>query len=293
MSIAHKKARLLYQMITSLIHSPKTFNNIIQGVTNMKKTVILSLLLIGLFSLQNASATDFGTNITIYDNNSSSPGWYGNQEDQEVEPGCYTGQAWDLEAFFLNGSLLTMVGGYNFVAGLDGWDSGDIFFDVDGNAIFGDIHLSPDGIQNVPNTFGYDYVLDMNFSNLTYNIYSLTANSIVSRTYYGINYGSSPWRYVSGGNDLGNGTIAYLSGLTDAQVGNGLSGGTHNAATVNLGFLGPNVTFISHFTMKCGNDNLMGQGVIPEPGTVLLLGSGMLGLGFMGWYRKRRSIGEK
>jgi hypothetical protein len=32
---------------------------------------------------------------------------------------------------------------------------------------------------------------------------------------------------------------------------------------------------------------------IPEPGMLLLLGSGMLGLGFMGWYRKRRSIGEK
>lgn len=28
---------------------------------------------------------------------------------------------------------------------------------------------------------------------------------------------------------------------------------------------------------------------IPEPGTILLLGSGFLGLGFIGWYRKRKA----
>lgn len=29
--------------------------------------------------------------------------------------------------------------------------------------------------------------------------------------------------------------------------------------------------------------------VIPEPGTILLLGSGFLGLGFIGWYRRRKA----
>lgn len=63
-----------------------------------------------------------------------------------------------------------MVGGFNFVNGYQGWDSGDIFFDVNEDANFGDIHLGPDGIRNVQNTFGYDYVLDMDFPNLTYKI---------------------------------------------------------------------------------------------------------------------------
>lgn len=117
---------------------------------------------------------------------------------------------------------------------------------------------------------------------------------MVSTTYYGINYGSGPWRYVPDGdlNLISSGhSIIYQTGISDGDVG--LLGGTHNAVTVDLGFLGSNVTFISHFTMECGNDNLMGRGVIPEPGTLLLLGSGMLGLGFMGWYRKRRCLGEK
>jgi len=43
--------------------------------------------------------------------------------------------------------------------------------------------------------------------------------------------------------------------------------------------------FYAHYTMGCGNDNIMGQGEIipnPEPATMLLLGFGLLGAAGLG-----------
>ena len=96
----------------------------------MIKLLVVSFSILFLFS--GGAMAD---NITIYDGNSSSEtGWYGTQEDQEVEPGMQTGQYWDLEGFFLDGSMLSMVGGFNFKTGRDGYTSGDIFIDIDGDA---------------------------------------------------------------------------------------------------------------------------------------------------------------
>ena len=64
------------------------------------------LLLLG-FALAltagDASALVLGDNITIYDGMGIGTGWYGAQEDQEVEPNNLQNQSWDLEGFFLNG----------------------------------------------------------------------------------------------------------------------------------------------------------------------------------------------
>ncbi len=123
----------------------------------------------------NALALDLGANITIWD------GMGSDAEDNEVEPGCVQAQKWDLEAFFLNDSTLTMVGGYNFRAGEGGYASGDIFIDVNGDAKYGPANTGSGGGNSITtNTFGYDYVLDLDFSDLTYTVYGLTDASTLS-----------------------------------------------------------------------------------------------------------------
>ena len=272
----------------------------------MKKIATLFSVVTLVFGMMTGSSHAFGVNITISDENYDTSGgassWYTNHEDQEVEPGMQTGQRWDLEGFFQNGTQVTMVGGYDFKNGEVGnnkrWYSGDIFIDVDGDAKYGNIDGSADGIFEVKNTFGYEFVLDLSEDMTSYSIYRLTSASVVKTAYYQQNQGSSPWQYVKDGELIGAGTITYKTGLTDAETGfaSDLDRKTHNAVTVDLAFLsdrnlmeGYQLTsaFTLHYTMGCGNDNLMGKYVapVPEPSTILLMSAGVCGL--VGVSRKR------
>ena len=228
-----------------------------------------------------AAAPVHATNITIPDLVGSGSGWYGAQEDQEVEPGCVQAQRWDLEGFYLDGSILAMVGGYDFAAGQDGFLSGDLFLDVDGDVVFGTDNFGrtgDNGYYNVGNRWGYDYAINLNFANSTYTVLAIDSGTLVT-AYYRQNDESNPWRYSGGGTQVTTGGFAYATGLAsyDAQTG-----GTHNVVSLDLGgFLDPGTDFTAHFTMGCGNDNLMGRGTtasVPEPGTLMLLGAGLVGL---------------
>ena len=77
--------------------------------------------------------------------------------------------------------------------------------------------------------------------------------------------------------DLGFG----FNGYTDE---NGIPNNWHNAIILDLSdLIHDGDTFTAHFTMQCGNDNLMGRNdpngpPVPIPGAVWLFGSGLLGL---------------
>lgn len=234
-------------------------------------TVLSAVLMVG-----TAFGGPYGTDITVPDLMNQGSGWWGAHEDQEVEPGDSEGQVWDLEGFFLNGTKLTMIGGYDFKNGVGDFASGDIFIDVNGDAKYGPGTGGGFGNTIVTNTFGYDYVFDLDFAAMTYNLVAIDSRSTVKNVYYEKNQGSNPWRYDGGGTVLASGAITYTGGLTDAQTG--FQGGTHNAATVDLSPISSAISdgFIAHFTMQCGNDDLMGG--TPEPATVVLLGLGLLGV---------------
>jgi hypothetical protein len=267
----------------------------------MKKFIgSFSVVAVILIIAGHAFALDLGSNITISAQNYNSSGnsWYTNHEDGEVEPGMARNQGWDLEGFFLKDTTLSMVGGYDFVNGKQNLDSGDIFLDVDGDAVYGDIHNGATAGNKVVNkTFGYDYVLDLDFNTFSYKVYELTESSTTITSYYKQNQGSNPWRYNDGGVLVNSGEFSYSSASDDET---GFSGGYHNVVSgIDLAFLGSGVNFTAHFTMECGNDNLMGQGAIapslasamppvatPEPGTLVLLGAGLLGI--VGLSRRKR-----
>ncbi|MCP4579829.1 MAG: PEP-CTERM sorting domain-containing protein [Deltaproteobacteria bacterium] len=171
-----------------------------------------------------------------------------------------------------------MVGGFNFAQGQDGIGSGDIFIDTD-----------------MDNDY-YEYVLDLNFQSnnrggknkKTYTAYENTNGSIKFNKTEGGPAGGTQgqaWTYKSGGTAIKgfeNLAMKYIKNKSDSKMGGGLTGGKHNAVIVDISFLGSDTGYNLWNSMKCGNDVMTGgeggSAAVPEPATIFLLGSGLLGL---------------
>jgi hypothetical protein len=228
------------------------------------KKIYLILMAVLSFSMAAQSL-----DITINDGYGTGTGWYSaNRENQEVEPGNVAGQVWDMESFVLNGSILTMTGGYNFTkpSGYGGFRPGDLFFDVDGVGF-------------------YDFVAVIGDAASTYNVYYLDDNSNTYDVFYSQNIFSNPWKYKDGGTLIKSGETALYGSFSSEE-------GIHYTLDIDLSWLenylmnGDTVTL--HYTMECGNDNLMGQYIydpVPDAGNSLA----MMGVVAIALYSVRRS----
>jgi len=265
----------------------------------MSKALPIAAIAFMAFLFGTASATivtdTAAVNVTIFDGQSSGTGWYGAQEDNEVEPGMMTGQVWDFEAYFWNDTTRTLylVGGYDFINGLTSgnthYTAGDVFLYEGTTGYFLDLDRVADNDLDATygGTGGYDIWQEGN----TWTYY----NVILAQ-----NQGLDP-----------NGSDPYANDTNgDTEIGSDL---TYSAYTITsteataLGLLGPNQRYVLEFaglpqldfgsadyfyvtwTMLCGNDEGDGKIPVPEPAAIGMAIAGLCGM-VMGRRKLRRHL---
>lgn len=240
-----------------------------------KITIIIgALLTLGLAGTAQAIDVDGTFGLAEWSGHYSSDDGVGSHG--YVGPG-YGGQAFDVE---LLGLQFTPGGNLYF-----GLQTG---FDFRGPVSYGgSLYYAGDFALDVNGDSFYDYAIDFSFSGSTpaFTLYEAATWQLPDYTQHNV---ASPYQMATGTAVPATFTGAYgnMNTATYGGLSHILEGSVNMSALALYG--GGPITL--HWTMNCGNDYLNHTSTptsVPEPGTLILLGSGLIGLA---WTMRRKKI---
>ena len=239
----------------------------------------ISIIIGAIFTLGLAGAAQA---VTV-DGNFGLAEWAGHySNDNGVGSGGYVGPGYGGQAFDVE--LL----GLQFTPGGDLYFGLQTGFDFRGPVSYGGSnYYAGDFALNVDGDDFYEYAIDFSFtgSTPTFSLWDVSSWDDVA---YTAHYVAQPYQLDTATPAAATFTGAYGNMNTSAYGGvSHMLEGSVNMSALTLYNGGP---IALHWTMSCGNDYLNHTSEptsVPEPGTLLLLGSGLVGLA---WKMRRKKV---